>query len=268
MKGRDDLNILNQEFFELMKKFRDDNNLQKELTDNECICYANMLSVFYDITNNELPFAKLLQTYDFVTDIIDGSCPDIMIIEDEYRDIYRILKRYSITKNLNDETLKKVAFLIYQAKCVIIMNEETQQPTWNMQMFEKGTQSFLKEYEYEIKEYPSKFEIKKPISDPTRADYGLSLENPIEVSSISAEYQYLNILLTSDGKETTYEQDGSGEHSSGTMIDIYKIYTKKLIGKKEIATIYISGYGIENTLNVPKGFRLMTEEEIEKSENK
>ena len=258
------MKILNKEYFEAMKEFRDNNNLQDELTDNDCICYANMFSVFSDITGGKLSFDEMFNTYDFITDVIDGSRPDIMIeMEDKFRDTYRLLRRYSTTKNLDEETRKKVAFLIYQAKCIMIMDEETMQPTWNMGLFEKGTKNFIEEYEYEVKEYPDKFEIKKSLSDPSKDDFGYSVENPIEVISVGAEYDYLRILLTEDGKEISYQRIGSDSYED-TIIDIYDIYNKKLIGKKKFATLYISGYGFENTMVAPKGFRFMTEEEFNK----
>lgn len=256
--------LLNKEFFELMKNFRESNNLQDELTDNDCKCYANMLSVYSDITNDQFTFAEMLQTYDFITDVIDGSRPDILIMTDEYRDIYRLLRRYSITKSLDGDTRKKLAFLIYQAKCIMIKDEKTNDITWNMGLFEKGTENFIGEYNFQIKEYPDIFEIKKSLSDVTRDDFGLTEHNPIELISIDAEYDYLNMLLTEDGKEIFFERVGSTIHDDGkTNIDIWNIYKKKLIGKEQIATFYISGYGNENTLVVPKGFRFISEEDCE-----
>ena len=258
------MKILNKEYFEAMKDFRDNNNLQDELTDNDCACYANMFSVFFDITDGKLSFDEMFNTYDFITDVIDGSRPDIMIeMNDKYRDTYRLLRRYTTTKNLDEETRKKVAFLIYQAKCIMIMDEETMQPTWNMGLFEKGTKNFIEKYEYEIKEFPDKFEIKDSLSDPSKDDFGYTAENPIEVISVGAEYDYLRILLTEDGNEISYQRIGS-DSNGDTIIDIYDIYSKKLIGKKKIATLYISGYGFENTMVAPKGFRFMTEEEYNK----
>ena len=258
------MKILNKDYFKAMKKYRDDNNLQDELTDDDCICYANMFSVYSDITDNKYSFDEMFQTYDFITDVIDGLRPDVMIeMSDKYRDIYRLLRRYSTTKSLNEETRKKLAFLIYQAKCIMIMNEETMEPTWNMDLFEKGTKNFLEEYEFELKEYPETFEIKKSLSDTSRDDFGLTADNPIELISVGAQFQYLNILLTEDGKDISYEREGSVTHSDGeTIIDVYGIYSKKLIGKKKVATLYISGYGYENTMVAPKGLRFMTDEEF------
>jgi len=69
--------------------------------------------------------------------------------------------------------------------------------------------------------------------------------------------------LTDDGKDILYERVGTVTHSDGeTIIDVYNIYIKKILGKKKIATLYISGYGYENTVIAPKGFRFMTDEEF------
>ena len=69
--------------------------------------------------------------------------------------------------------------------------------------------------------------------------------------------------LTDDGKDILYEWVGTVTHSDGeTIIDVYNIYSKKILGKKKIATLYISGYGYENTVIAPKGFRFMTDEEF------
>ena len=72
------------------------------------------------------------------------------------------------------------------------MNEETMEPTWNMDLFEKGAKNFLEEYEFELKEYPETFEIKESLSDTSRDDFGLTADNPIELISVGAQYQYLN----------------------------------------------------------------------------
>ena len=72
-----------------------------------------------------------------------------------------------------------------------------------------------------------------------------------------------NLGFTDDGKDILYERVGTVTHSDGeTIIDVYNIYIKKILGKKKIATLYISGYGYENTVIAPKGFRFMTDEEF------
>lgn len=43
---------------------------------------------------------------------------------------------------------------------------------------------------------------------------------------------------------------------------MYIIFIAKKIRKEKIATLYISGYGYENTVIASKGFRFMTDEEF------
>lgn len=256
------MKILNKEYYELMKEFRDNNDLQNDLNDEECICFANVFNIFSDITENQLSFDEMFQVYGFISDVVYGSRQDIMIINDEYRDIYRLLKNYSITKKLDDEIIKIIAFLLYHFLCVAVMDEKTMEPVINMAFFEKGTENFIEEYRWELKEYPSKYEIKKSLSDPSKDDYGLSVDNPIEVVSIGTQYEYLSLLITEDGKKIIYSREGSTMHNDGkTFIDIWDIYQKTMFGKKLIATLFISGYGSENSTKAPKGFRFMTEDE-------
>lgn len=248
--------ILNEDYFKSMKNFREENGLQDELTDNDCKCYANMLSVYADITHQKYSFDEMLKTYDYITDVIDGKRPDIMIIKDHFRDIFRLLKGYSITEDLDDETTKKIAFLIYQAKCVFVMDSETQQPTWNMEMFNEGTKAFLDEYEYELKEFPSKFTIENYSGD-SRDDYGYSIENPISVTSVALQYDYLNSIETDDGKPIIYDRTGSYSGKNDIFVDEYNVYVKSFIGKKKIATLYLTGDGSTNSTKAPKGFRFI-----------
>lgn len=56
-----------------------------------------------------------------------------------------------------------------------------------------------------------------------------------------------------------YERVGTVTHRGGeTIIDVIA----KKIRKEKIATLYISGYGYENTIIASKGFRFMTDEEF------
>ncbi len=71
------IKILNKDYFEKMKKYRDDNDLQNELTDDDCICYANMFSVYSDINDNKYSFDEMLHTHDLITDVIDVLRLDI-----------------------------------------------------------------------------------------------------------------------------------------------------------------------------------------------
>lgn len=73
--------------------------------------------------------------------------------------------------------------------------------------------------------------------------------------SIPIEYQYLNAIETSNGKQITYDRLGSFRGADGTLIDGYEIHVQGFLKKKKIATLYLSGYGSENSMFTPKGFR-------------
>lgn len=250
------MKILNKEYANKMKQLRTEYNL--ELSDYECECYSNMFHVLNDVVENQYTFEQLFDTYDFFTDVLDGKRPnvDLFTHEDAFKGFYRLSKRYSTTKNLNEEERLRFCFVIYWASCIMTIDEETQEPTWNMRCFEKGTKTIIEEYEFETEQFPDKF-IVKSYSDPSKEDYGYTLENPIELTSVSVQYQYLNGIETNDGKKITYERIGSFQGEDDIFIDGYEIYVKGLLKKKKIATLYLTGEGSYNSISTPKGFRFI-----------
>ena len=64
------------------------------------------------------------------------------------------------------------------------------------------------------------------LSDPTRDDYGYSLQNPIEVVSVALEYQYLNAMETEKGKAIKYHRLGSFTGAGGELVDGYEIFVQ------------------------------------------
>jgi len=136
------------------------------------------------------------------------------------------------------------------------MDEKTQESKWNMECFEEGTKVILEEYENQLKQFPERFLIKS-YSDPTKDDYGYSVENPIELLSISVQYQYLDMLETEEGKKITYERIGSFGGPDDIYIDGYEIYVKGTFKNKKIATLYLTGDGSYNSISTPKGFRFI-----------
>ena len=250
------MKILNKEYASQMKQLRDENNI--ELSDHECECYSNMFHVLNDVAGNQFTFEQLFDTYDFFTDVLDGKRPnvDLFTHEDAFKGFYRLSKRYSTTKNLKDRERLLFCFVIYWASCIMIMDEETQEPTWNMGCFERGTKTIVEEYDYEAEQFPDKFIIKS-YSDPTKEDYGYTPENPIELTAVAVQYQYLNGIETDDGKKITYKRIGSLEGEDDIFIDQYEIYVKGLLTNKKIATLYLTGDGSYNSISTPKGFRFI-----------
>lgn len=250
------MNILNKEYANKMKLLRTEYNL--ELSDYECECYSNMFHVLNDVVENQYTFEQLFDTYDFFTDVLDGKRPDVDLFthEDAFKGFYRLSKRFSTTKKLKEAERLRFCFVIYWASCIMTIDEETQEPTWNMRCFEKGTKTIIAEYEFETEQFPDKFIIKS-YSDSSKENYGYTLENPIELTSVSMQYQYLNGIETNDGKKITYERIGSFQGEDDIFVDGYEIYIKGLLKNKKIATLYLTGEGSYNSISTPKGFRFI-----------
>jgi len=104
-----------------------------------------------------------------------------------------------------------------------------------------------------------------------RDDFGLDISNPIQVSSIPEERNYLDRIVTDSGEETTYERLGSelstdiktvseGLESVGTMVDYYEISNPK---GEHLATFYICPYFERNSSVAPRGFNYRTSSSIQ-----
>lgn len=227
------------------------------LTEHECECYAYMHSVLDEIAGHRLSMQQLFDTYDFFTDTLEGKHPQIMLIDikDAYKGFYRLSKLYPATGDLSEEERRLFCFAIYWAYCIKTYDEETDRVIWSLGDFKKGKDFIVKMYKYEREHSPQKFTVRS-LSDPTRDDYGYSRQNPIEVLSVALEYQYLNAIETSDGKEITRgKKVVSYKGEGGTLIDGFEIYVQGFLKKKKIATLYLCAYGAENSRTAPKGFR-------------
>lgn len=243
-----------EEFKQFMKMKNEEQGFG--LSEHECECYASMLSVLGEIAEQWLSPLQLFNTYDFFTDVLDGRQPAIMLIDrkEAYKGLYRLSKIYPATRNLDEEGRRLFCFAVYWASCVKTYDEEKDQVIWSMGDFQKGKDYILKLYEYERVNFPQKYMVGS-LSDPSREDYGYSLQNPIEVVSVALEYQYLNAMETEKGKAITYHRIGSFTGEGGTIVDGYEIFVPGIFTEKKIATLYLCAYGAENSRTAPKGFR-------------
>lgn len=87
-------------------------------------------------------------------------------------------------------------------------------------------------------------------SNPLKEDYGYSIDNPIEVTSTSDEYFYLDNLITDTRLDIHYEREGSCDGKTPYPIDIFNIY----VGNKKICDLYIYGYSDKYSIIAPRGF--------------
>ena len=106
------------------------------------------------------------------------------------------------------------------------------------------------EYEHELT-FKDELMIEPLKSDETADDFGLTLDNPVEVISIATEYLYLKCLTFSDGTPVEI-----GAHSSMGSDRYERIVDKFEILKNGtyITDIYMYGYAIKGSFKAPKGF--------------
>ena len=253
------MEVINMEIYKEVEKFMLDNNIN--LDKKGIIANANMCAIVSKFINYKYTVTEILLIYDFITDVLQDKIPQVMLNiskEDRIPTAIKLLDKNYISfykDDLTEEEKEKFAFCIIYSFFVYSFDEKTEemeQGIYDFTSFER----IEKEYIYEKETYPSKFVIKK-YSDDSKENYGLVIDNPIEVTSVGLEYQYLDSIQTKDNKEITYERIGSFTGKDNIHIDGYDIFVKGLLGKKKVATFYISGYGNSNATKTPKGFKFI-----------
>ena len=159
------MKIIDNTFKEKMDQFNSENELG--LTDYECSCYANCLKVMCELANNKISFEDMFFVYYFFDDVAAGKRPDIMIMTDEYFDIYKLTKRYSTTKELTDSERKILAFALYYAICIKGFDEEKKEgrlvnPPDNL-TFDKAKQILSKEEYLEFCHFFAKYKQREEL---------------------------------------------------------------------------------------------------------
>lgn len=248
------LKILNKEAYEETLAFFD--NIEVHYDERSAIANANFCYIVSNYCSNKIRTAEILVLYDYITDVLQGKYPKLIFqVPNEDRIIWakKLITKYN-EWNLNEKEIEFFAFCIVYSFFITNMNEDTNE-------IEKGMYSFtskkkiLSQYEYFKNEKIWKFEVKK-YSNFNLDNYGYTIENPIEVTSIGMQYDYLNRLETLDGKKITYSRNGSTSGKDDIYIDVYSIFIKGLFGNRKIATLYLTDTGLEDSNHAPKGFKL------------
>ena len=253
------MEILEEKVYNQVKKFMLENNI--DIDNRGIVANSNMCTIISKFINYKYSVNEILLIYDFITDVLQGKIPKIINEvpkEERIRTAIKLFdKNYiSFYKNdLNVEEKEKFAWCIVYSFFTYGFNEETGEMEQGIYDF-TSLDKIEKEYYYEKETFPSKFSVIK-YSDDSNENYGLVVENPIEVTSVELEYKYLNSLITLDNKKISYERIGSFTGKNNIYVDGYEIYTKGIIGRKKIGTIYISGDGSSNATKAPKGFKFI-----------
>lgn len=249
----ENLEILNKETYKQIKNYL--NKININMSEINIIANSNLCYIVSDYCNNKINVIEIIKMYDYITDVLQGKYPNLVInVSKEDRIIWaeKIIinnNKYGLTEN----EIEFFAFCIVYSFFVYTINENTQKLEQSIYDF-TSKKRIVAEYEKTKKEKIWEFEIKE-CSSLEKEDYGYTIENPIEVINVSMEYIYLDSIVTSDNKEIFYNRVGSFNGKNDIFVDGYDIFIKKLFGKKKIATLYISCNGSKNSKGAPNGFK-------------
>ena len=231
------------------------NDVGVELDERAKIANSNFCSIVSDFCKNKIEARDILEMYDYVTDVLCGRRLKVVIhVPREDRIIWakKLIKQVH-KYELDDQEIEFFAFGIVFSFFVHKGTGEANDS--EPSIFEFTTKEhIIKQYKWYKKENYWKFNLEE-YSDPERYDYGYSIDNPIEVMTVSLAYAYLNDLVTSDDEEIRYARLGSFRGEDGILIDGYEIFIEGVFGEKKIATLYINSYGMDNSVCTPKGFK-------------
>ena len=220
---------------------------------------------FYGFINNDKPDIMLRVHY-YTTQNDRGK---YILMDFEINSEGRIktikLKNNDLTigKELNDVAIKYVRTKEYDDFNDDIANEvKGSNITWSEFVKKNFSSSGTKTTLADIRLKPSedendkenyenlKNEYKFEISRPFEEDFGYSIDNPIEVTSVSDEYFYLNNLITDTKAKITYVRVGSVKGKMSNLMDKFDIS----LNNKYICSLYLYPYSKRYCNCAPKGF--------------
>lgn len=226
-----------------------------DLPKEHVIAYSNFCDITGEYLDHKLNIDTTMRLYDYITDVLEGSYPKLIIhVESKDRIIWakKVLKMINEWE-LTDEEIEFFAFCVVYSYYVFSLDEKKNRQERAILEF-TSFDEIVSKYKFAKKMKMWKFEAEN-FSDESKDDFGLSPDNPIGLLSIPMSYAYLDALVTEDDKEITYNRIGSFSGKDRTIIDGYDIFLKNSKNKKPIATIYINAYAGDVCKKVPKGFK-------------
>lgn len=247
------------DFYDRMMEINDEMVAQgqQRMSNYVCMCFSNVVAALDEFSNHALTFDVMIDILWFIGDILDGREANFDISdEDSYRDVVRALRRYSTSKGIPYENMKLFAFALWYAQVYTRYEEEDGRSYRRIDEFD-DVDFIRQEYEDMLAERPEFFSFNPDVSDITKDDYGLTPENPIEVTNPGMEYMYLDCLRFEDDVPVAYFNGEQIDGPYGNCIDTYKIYRDPgavLDGREPDAIIYMYPFGMKCSFTPPKGF--------------
>lgn len=232
-----------------------------ELPDKDVVLYADAFEIIASLINSKLSDEEMVRVVDFLGDVITGKAPHVVahVPKSERMNVqYPLMEKMTATRGKLTATEKELlAFCVYWMNCVQVYDEERAITVSGLVDF-TSIEKILSLYEYEKKQRPAFFSGASPSPVANKETYGLSLENPVRVTSISDAYAYLN-MLRYNNQPVPYVRIGSFSGKDGHLVDKYvlTITQRKFLSKKQVQVdIFIDTYATEAIILPPPEFTL------------
>ena len=232
------------------------------LSDEDVVLYADAFEIIASLLNNKLADEEMVRIVDFLGDMITAKSPHgiARVPKDErLRVQYPLMEKIKAIKGrLTPKEKELLAFCVYWMNCVQVYDEERNVVISGLVDF-TSVEKIVSLYEYEKIQRPSFFSAKKPQPVVNKETYGLSLDNPVRVTSISDAYAYLK-MLRYNNQPVPYARIGSFSGKDGHLVDKYvlTVTQRKFLSKKQIQVdIFIDAYATEAIILPPPEFTLV-----------
>lgn len=236
-----------------LKKMLQDSGIS--MPEHQIKAYTDIFAYLEHITENKYSEQQLFDLYTLLGDIAEGYCPEIAIIannNDTIPTLVRIMEELPLTKGkLSMEQKFRIAF------CVMAITGVHEQPKDVVFDWFESFESVETQFAFFRKQMPSWFKASEKKTD-SKENYGLSIDNPIQTTSVRSSYIYLN-RLKYKGKDIFYNRVGSIEGKNRHFVDKYNVYLKTGLFKKRskyLCDIYIDAYASTEPQTAPHGFTL------------
>lgn len=232
------------------------------LSEEDLRIYADVFEIISHYINNKLTDEEMIESYDFLSDVIKNQRPEITLHVERKDRIRAQVKHMDkipfIGDKLDLDEKVMFAFCIYLAECTCIYDEEADEAQNGVVLF-TSVEAIKDEFEKYKKMMPSLFDLTADDTEKENmADFGYSIDNPILTISVGDAYDYLRRLTCGDNK-ITYSREGSVMGEEGHILDRYRVTViegKFFFKKRKEYVLYIDSYANSTSSKAPKPFIL------------
>ncbi len=245
--------MLNEIRYKTLKEIFYD--LKIQMPEEQIKEYTKIIDYISYVTKDKFTEMEMVIIYGILGDIVEGKEPQIALItksDDIIPTLVRIMEELPFTKGkLTMEQKLRIAF------CERAITGVHKQPEGVVFDWFNTVEGAEEQFKFFRETMPSWFKITEaPKTD--KQNFGLSVDEPIQTTSVRASYMYLN-RLKYNGKPVIYERVGSCTGKNRNIVDKYKVFQEKGLffkRKKFICDLYINAYSTKQSDLAPKGFTL------------